>query len=175
MKTATKRRWIYLISILLAVCCILMWLSPKTGIARLALTIAQPDKDGTISELVMSVPVECRLETIYLRGNGNVPREGKLFDLFINGTKYSVSDFGQLSAAHGEIIEGYENKAIKLPIKELRKHKDLVVTYGNLDSRLKRDDLVLVIEVAGEDEKVKKWNEFIKLRPKYNTPVTNPA
>ena len=166
MKAAVKRRWVYLVSALLAACCLLMVVSPKTTIARMAIVVAPADKDGTVSELVMNIPKDCLLDKIYLRGNGNVPREGRLFTLVINGVKYNISDFGQLAAANGEVVEGYENKSVALPFDTLKKAEELVVSYEDLDSRVKREDLFLIIEVGGDDDTVKKWNEVIKLRPR---------
>ena len=166
MRAAVKRRWIYLVSALLAVCCLLLVISPKATIARMAIVIAPVDKDGTVSELVMSIPEDCLLDKIYLRGNGNVPRDGRLVTLIINGVKYNVADFGQLSAADGEVVEGYENKSVVLPLDTLKKAEELIVSYEGLDSRVKREDLFLIIEVAGEEDTVKKWNEVIKLRPR---------
>ena len=53
-----------------------------------------------------------------------------------------------------------------LPIDILRKAEELIVSYDDLDSRVKREDLFLIIEVGGEEDTVKKWNEVIKLRPR---------
>ena len=86
--------------------------------------------------------------------------------MIINGVKYNVADFGQLSAADGEVVEGYENKSVVLPLDTLKKAEELIVSYEGLDSRVKREDLFLIIEVGGEEDTVKKWNEVIKLRPR---------
>ena len=53
-----------------------------------------------------------------------------------------------------------------LPLDTLKKAEELIVSYEGLDSRVKREDLFLIIEVGGEEDTVKKWNEVIKLRPR---------
>jgi hypothetical protein len=166
MRATVKLRWIYLVSALLAACCLLMVISPKPTSARMAIVVAPADKDGTVSELVMNIPDDCLLDKIYLRGNSNLPRDGRLVTLIINDVKYNIADFGQLATAAGEVLEGYENKSVTLPMDTLKKAKELVVSYDGLDSRVKREDLFLIIEVAGEEDTVKKWNEVIKLRPR---------
>ena len=167
MKASTKRRWIYIVSIALILCCVLLFFSPKTTTARIALAIAPADVHNDVASVAMTVPTECMLQTVYLRGNKNVPREGELMTLIINGEKISVANFGSLPNAKGEQIPDFENKLVQLDFKKLSKEKNLVITYENLHPAVKRNDLELVVEIVGEDEVVKNWNSFIKLNRRH--------
>ena len=171
MKASTKRRWIYIVSVALILCCVLLCFSPKTTTARFALVIAPADVHNSVASATVTIPTECMLQTIYLRGNKNVPREGELMTLVINGEKITVANFGQLPTAKGEQVPEFENKLVQLDFKKLSKEKNLVITYENLHPAVKRNDLELVVEIVGDSEVVKDWNSLVKIsRPRLDTP-----
>ena len=170
MKSSTKRRWIYLTAILLAVCCLLLVIGPKVDTANLQMVIS-PIEHNSVAEFVIEIPNDCRLENVYLRGNDKVPLEGKLMTLLINDEKFEIDNYGHLVPFEGKVIEGFTNKQLPLDIKKLRNNRKMIVSYENLAPSVKRNDLELVFVISGESETLKNWNNIAKVRRRTVAPA----
>ena len=170
MKDSTKRRWIYVTAILLAVCCLLLAVTPQVDTANLQMVIS-PIENNSVAEFVIEIPADCRLEQVYLRGNDNVPLEGKLMTLLINDEKFEIDNYGHLIPFEEKVIEGFTNKRLPLDIKKLRSNRKITVSYENLAPNVKRNDLELVFVIAGNKEALKNWNSIAQVRRRAVAPV----
>ena len=157
-KKSSKRRWIYLASAMVVL--VVLLLLPQAQTVRLSLVVVQNDPP----EMILTLPKDCLLEKVYLRGNEHVPGQGKLFVLQVNGKKFTLSDFKNMPEADAEKEAGYENRLPDVPWKDLFEQRTIKVLCSEVNPAVARYDLELVFEVSGAPDTVKKWHEFVKLR-----------
>ena len=155
----SRRRWIYIISALIILC--VLMLLPGAATARLSLVIASENP----AEVVLTPPKDCRLEKVYFKANEHVPRQGKLFTLVVNGFEFPVADFEKLAAADEPAELGIEYKHAPVDWEKLKGAKSLTVSYKDVNETLQRYDLELVFYLSGNPDKIKNWQNFVKLHP----------
>ena len=144
---------------MVVLCVILLLPTPQT--VRLALVVAA---DNPV-KMILNIPADCKLQGVYLRGNAQVPREGELFVLDINGSRFKVADFGKLDFFQARQEPGFENRALDRSCWEtLVDHGTMTVRCDEVAPTIRRYDLELVFEVSGPQESVRNWNQFVTLK-----------
>ncbi len=158
--TVSRRRWIYVLSVLIMASAILYLFFPNPAEARLAMVIT-PEEN---LELELKVLPDCALKNIYLRALPEVPASGEICTLIINGQAVKISDLSRSSIVDGEKYRNYLNLAIPYDLQLLAEADLITISYCNVNPAIERYDLELVVEIMGNPDSVKNWNEFVAVR-----------
>jgi hypothetical protein len=157
-RKSSKRRWIYLICALVVGAGFLLMPQGRTALWDIAVI------PGSKNIWSMTIPKDCRLEKLYLRCSTELPQEGKLFELNINGQTFEIADIGKLAAVNVTPIDGYEFKLMPFDWSALAKAETLDISFDAVKANLPENGLFIGVELYGAEDSVKNWRKFIVLR-----------